>query len=588
MSNMQKAHLNSPAQTAARAGKPEHKQKISLKPEQLLDAPETLRHEDVMAAQQQLGNQVVQRVLDKTPRQRDRVSPVPARVMNTDEQGNLNPKIAETIQQMRGSGSPLPDALQKEAGAKFGRGFQNVRIHVDDKADKLSRSINARAFTIGSDIFFKNGVFSPGSSAGRETLIHELTHVVQQSGSRVASGALKLGAPGTAMEKEADQMGKKHSQDRQKPAAATSAAVQMQGEEEELQMQGEEEELQMQAEEEELQMQGEEDELQMQPDAVGTVQREGEDDKIPKAPRMTPKMQLESLNGAVRRLHPGPQKKASFGEKIKGAYSGAKRSILTAAKGVDPESFHGKIQDKSESLRSGKGIQALEETRAKKFKEFHSYSEEPGKDGKLQHVASPGEKKGASRQKLMDTIKNSDSKPEDIKSAQEKLDMLHKRSKTDVFKSFFKKGGSTDSYSKQALALRKKNLKTAAQGGDEDAFNKYKGEKAEHKKEKAEKAKTGTGAKIKGVLGGLVGKVGGFLGSKLGGAVKTQVGNIKTHFSGKSTESEPEADKSDASGQKDSGSSTNTGIGAMMEKYGELVRENQDLKQKLAKLEPKV
>jgi hypothetical protein len=41
--------------------------------------------------------------------------------------------------------------------------------------------LNAKAFTTGSDIFFRNGAYSPQSSGGQELLAHELTHVVQQS-----------------------------------------------------------------------------------------------------------------------------------------------------------------------------------------------------------------------------------------------------------------------------------------------------------------------------------------------------------------------------------------------------------------------
>ena len=163
---------------------------------QMLDAPETLRNEDVLAAQQQVGNQVVQRILG--PEARDAAV--------TDEQGNLHSDIASKIQQKRGSGVPLPDSVQREAGKTFGMGFEVVRVHTDETADKLSRTINARAFTIGSDIFFKSGVFAPDTSKGRETLMHELTHVVQQTGSSKNSGGkLKLGSPGTAMEKQAEQ-----------------------------------------------------------------------------------------------------------------------------------------------------------------------------------------------------------------------------------------------------------------------------------------------------------------------------------------------------------------------------------------------
>ncbi len=155
-----------------------------MTPGQLLDAPDTLRSDDVLAAQKEYGNQVVQRALDEK------------KLEPTDKQGNLHDELSSTIQQSRGSGASLPKNLQQEIGKKLGHDFSNVRLHTDEKADKLSRTIHARAFTIGSDIYFKNGVFAPSTQKGRETLVHELTHVVQQSNSKYSGGKLKLGSPG--------------------------------------------------------------------------------------------------------------------------------------------------------------------------------------------------------------------------------------------------------------------------------------------------------------------------------------------------------------------------------------------------------
>ncbi|WP_372740485.1 DUF4157 domain-containing protein [Neptunomonas sp.] len=56
-----------------------------------------------------------------------------------------------------------------------------VRIHTGPKANESSCAINARAYTVGSDVVFAANQFSPNSAAGRHLLAHELTHVVQQS-----------------------------------------------------------------------------------------------------------------------------------------------------------------------------------------------------------------------------------------------------------------------------------------------------------------------------------------------------------------------------------------------------------------------
>jgi hypothetical protein len=65
-----------------------------------------------------------------------------------------------------------------EAG--FGASFGDVRIHTGSSADALNRSLNARAFTIGGDVFFAGGEYQPRSDAGRYLLAHELAHTVQQ------------------------------------------------------------------------------------------------------------------------------------------------------------------------------------------------------------------------------------------------------------------------------------------------------------------------------------------------------------------------------------------------------------------------
>ncbi|NWF69260.1 MAG: DUF4157 domain-containing protein [Chloroflexi bacterium] len=87
------------------------------------------------------------------------------------------------IEHMRGSGQNMPDSAREFFEPRFGQNFSGVNIHTGAQADALNREVDARAFTTGSDIFFRSGEYNPESSAGRELLAHELTHVVQQGGS---------------------------------------------------------------------------------------------------------------------------------------------------------------------------------------------------------------------------------------------------------------------------------------------------------------------------------------------------------------------------------------------------------------------
>jgi hypothetical protein len=79
-----------------------------------------------------------------------------------------------------------------------------VRVHDGRQADQLARSVSARAFTVGSDLFFAEGEHRPGTASGDRLLAHELAHVVQQRGAP-AGGPLTVSQPGDALEHEADR-----------------------------------------------------------------------------------------------------------------------------------------------------------------------------------------------------------------------------------------------------------------------------------------------------------------------------------------------------------------------------------------------
>lgn len=90
------------------------------------------------------------------------------------------------IQARRGSGSPLPERVKTDMEGRLGQDFSAVRLHTDQEAVKLCTEMQARAFTVGQDIFFASGEFAPETPAGQELLAHELTHVVQQGGGAAA------------------------------------------------------------------------------------------------------------------------------------------------------------------------------------------------------------------------------------------------------------------------------------------------------------------------------------------------------------------------------------------------------------------
>lgn len=103
----------------------------------------------------------------------------------TDKDITALPDVESGIQRARGGGQPLAESIREPMEQAFEADFSRVRVHADSQADQLSQSIQAKAFTTGQDVFFRQGMYQPTSRGGQELLAHELTHVVQQSGGAV-------------------------------------------------------------------------------------------------------------------------------------------------------------------------------------------------------------------------------------------------------------------------------------------------------------------------------------------------------------------------------------------------------------------
>ncbi|MFO7033093.1 hypothetical protein B9T07_25375, partial [Limnospira fusiformis CCALA 023] len=96
--------------------------------------------------------------------------------------GEVSADLESSIQREKGGGEPLDEHLQSQMGQAMGADFRGVRIHDNSQASQLNQSIQAKAFTTGQDIFFKQGEYQPESRGGQKLIAHELTHVVQQGG----------------------------------------------------------------------------------------------------------------------------------------------------------------------------------------------------------------------------------------------------------------------------------------------------------------------------------------------------------------------------------------------------------------------
>ena len=85
-------------------------------------------------------------------------------------------------------------SLAAPRGNGFTHDFTRVRLHTDGRAAESARAVQAKAYTVGQDIVFGAGYYSPGTARGQQLIAHELTHVRQQSetGLRLARAPLDL------------------------------------------------------------------------------------------------------------------------------------------------------------------------------------------------------------------------------------------------------------------------------------------------------------------------------------------------------------------------------------------------------------
>jgi hypothetical protein len=77
-------------------------------------------------------------------------------------------------------GQPLDPATRAFMETRFGYDFSQVRVHGDVKAAESARSVDAQAYTVGRDVVFSEGGYTPHSRQGSQLLAHELAHVIQQ------------------------------------------------------------------------------------------------------------------------------------------------------------------------------------------------------------------------------------------------------------------------------------------------------------------------------------------------------------------------------------------------------------------------
>lgn len=172
----------------------DEKRARAKKPEK--PSPHAEQASPIAELQRQVGNRAVQRLL--------------AQRSGGGGSFELDDETTNRINSQRGGGQPLDTAIQAQMSQATGHDMSDVKVHTSSESASLNQQLNAKAFTTGSDIFFSQGAYQPGSSSGQELIAHELTHVVQQSSGAVSGGSrMTVNAPGDAFEQEADAVARR-------------------------------------------------------------------------------------------------------------------------------------------------------------------------------------------------------------------------------------------------------------------------------------------------------------------------------------------------------------------------------------------
>lgn len=103
--------------------------------------------------------------------------------------GEVDSHTEQALSAARTSGAGLAPALRREyedafdnAGLRLDADFSAVRVHSGPASARLNSALGARAFTLGSDIYFGDRVPGSASADDRHLMAHELAHTLQDGG----------------------------------------------------------------------------------------------------------------------------------------------------------------------------------------------------------------------------------------------------------------------------------------------------------------------------------------------------------------------------------------------------------------------
>lgn len=117
----------------------------------------------------------------------------------------LGADVPAIVQEVLGSpGQPLDAGTRAFMEPRFGHDFSGVRVHTDARAAESARAVDALAYTVGRNVVFGVGSYTPTTEAGQHLLGHELTHVIQQSNTIPNTSSLSIGPADDPLETQAE------------------------------------------------------------------------------------------------------------------------------------------------------------------------------------------------------------------------------------------------------------------------------------------------------------------------------------------------------------------------------------------------
>jgi len=106
------------------------------------------------------------------------------------DETSIHPDASSLVSDVINTGGrPMESNTKSFMENRFGYDFNSVKVHTDPVAAKSAQSINALAYTSGSNIVFNHGQYAPDTDSGKRLLAHELTHTIQQGAAGKHTGA---------------------------------------------------------------------------------------------------------------------------------------------------------------------------------------------------------------------------------------------------------------------------------------------------------------------------------------------------------------------------------------------------------------